>query len=96
MGAVDFIVSGDTVDTAKGKRGLVLAPLDAPSRSETSGAESAPVTFTLPEEPRESEKQIIDCCVEWRAGLTRPEWFHFVDPKFGASVYYLNTFCHIV
>ncbi|KAF8258505.1 hypothetical protein EI94DRAFT_1911940 [Lactarius quietus] len=62
MGAIDFIKHGSP--DAVVKRGLVLAPLDAP------GSVQAPLPSAAEEDL--SVQEIEKCCVEWRAGRVKP------------------------
>ena len=70
MGAIDFIKHGSPEAVAK--RGLVLAPLDAPGSVETSSNDAE-------EDP--AVKEIEKCCVEWRAGRVKPRWIFLIDSK---------------
>lgn len=71
MGAIDFIKHGSP--DAVVKRGLVLAPLDAP------GSVQAPLPTAAEEDP--SVQEIEKCCVEWRAGRVKPRWIFLIDSK---------------
>lgn len=71
MGAIDFIKHGSPEAVAK--RGLVLAPLDAP------GSVQEPSPMDAEEDP--SVKEIETCCVEWRAGRVKPRWIFLIDSK---------------
>ena len=71
MGAIDFIKHGSPEAVAK--RGLVLAPLDAP------GSVQEPSPNDAEEDPAVAE--IEKCCVEWRAGLVKPRWIFLIDSK---------------
>ena len=71
MGAIDFIKYGSPEAVAK--RGLVLAPLDAPGSVQESSLSDAE------EDPAVAE--IEKCCVEWRAGLVKPRWIFLIDSK---------------
>jgi hypothetical protein len=71
MGAIDFIKHGSPEAVAK--RGLVLAPLDAP------GSVQEPSTTDAEEDP--AVKKIDNCCVEWRAGRVKPRWIFLIDSK---------------
>ncbi|KAI0262038.1 hypothetical protein BC834DRAFT_892735 [Gloeopeniophorella convolvens] len=71
MGAIDFIKHGSP--EAVTKRGLVLAPLDAP------GSVQAPLPSDAEGDP--SVKEIETCCVEWRAGRVKPRWVFLIDVK---------------
>ncbi len=71
MGAIDFIKHGSPEAVAK--RGLVLAPLDAP------GSVQEPSTTDAEEDP--AVKEIDKCCVEWRAGRVNPLWIFLIDSK---------------
>jgi hypothetical protein len=83
MGAIEFIVSG-YVDTPKGKKGLVLAPLDAPDSSDIEAAETS--VPTLPFQDGDAAiQQIEECCTDWRAGVVKPEWIPLTEPKLGTS-----------
>jgi hypothetical protein len=80
MGALDFIVSGDS-DALKAKKGLLLNPFDV--EIDNPDAEEAPVTGVVPrwnlgEEPL---KKIEDCCKEWRLGKVKPHWVLYNDTK---------------
>lgn len=78
MGAIDFIVSGDS-DALKAKKGLLLAPLDVgDSLDDNAMITDAP---PLPREDNSAVQEIEDCCVEWRAGLVKAEWIALTDPK---------------
>ena len=78
MGALDFIVAGDS-DAVNAKKGLLLNPSDFDMESIEA------VEAVVNDAPRhfveEAIKQIDDCCVEWRAGLVRPHWVAFNDSK---------------
>ncbi|VDC01565.1 unnamed protein product [Peniophora sp. CBMAI 1063] len=81
MGALDFIKNGAPDHTLK--RGLVLAPLDAP--------ESEGVEIEHPErDPSPAVEEIERCCVEWRAGRVKPHWVAVREfkpaPKFGCAL----------
>lgn len=71
MGAIEFIKYGSP--DAVAKRGLVLAPLDAP------GSVQAPLPTAAEENP--SVQDIEKCCVEWRAGRVKPRWIFLIDSK---------------
>jgi hypothetical protein len=71
MGAIDFIKHGSPEAVAK--RGLVLAPLDAP------GSVQEPSATDAEEDP--AVKEIEKCCVEWRAGHVKPRWIFLIDSK---------------
>ncbi|KAI0290249.1 hypothetical protein BC826DRAFT_553820 [Russula brevipes] len=71
MGAIDFIKHGSPEAVAK--RGLVLAPLDAP------GSVQEPSPGDAEEDPAVAE--IEKCCVEWRAGRIKPRWIFLIDSK---------------
>ena len=71
MGAIDFIKHGSPEAVAK--RGLVLAPLDAP------GSVQEPSPNDAEEDP--AVKRIEKCCVEWRAGRVKPRWIFLIDSK---------------
>jgi hypothetical protein len=71
MGAIDFIKHGSPEAVAK--RGLVLAPLDAP------GSVQEPSTTDAEGDP--AVKEIEKCCVEWRAGRVKPRWIFLIDSK---------------
>ena len=71
MGAIDFIKHGSPEAVAK--RGLVLAPLDAP------GSVQEPSATDAEEDP--AVKEIEKCCVEWRAGRVKPRWIFLIDSK---------------
>ena len=71
MGAIDFIKHGSP--DAVVKRGLVLAPLDAP------GSVQAPLPTAAEEDP--SVQEIEKCCVEWRASRVKPRWIFLIDSK---------------
>jgi hypothetical protein len=71
MGAIDFIKHGSPEAVAK--RGLVLAPLDAP------GSVQEPSATDAEEDP--AVKEIELCCAEWRAGLVKPHWIFLIDSK---------------
>lgn len=80
MGAIDFIVSGDS-DALKAKKGLLLNPfnveVDNLDAVEAVSTDPAP-KWDLGEEPL---KLIEDCCQEWRAGKVKPHWVAYNDPK---------------
>ncbi|KAI0300676.1 hypothetical protein B0F90DRAFT_1722317 [Multifurca ochricompacta] len=71
MGAIDFIKHGSPEAVAK--RGIVLAPLDAPGSVQESPLEDA--------EEDQAVKEIETCCVEWRAGRVKPRWIFLIDSK---------------
>jgi hypothetical protein len=71
MGAIDFIKHGSPEAVAK--RGLVLAPLDAP------GSVQEPSATDAEEVP--AVKEIEKCCIEWRAGRVKPRWIFLIDSK---------------
>ena len=71
MGAIDFIKHGSPEAVAK--RGLVLAPLDAP------GSVQEPSPTDGEEDP--AVKAIENCCVQWRAGRVKPCWIFLIDSK---------------
>ncbi|KAI9439364.1 hypothetical protein H4582DRAFT_134194 [Lactarius indigo] len=71
MGAIEFIKYGSP--DAVVKRGLVLAPLDAP------GSVQAPLPTAAEEDP--AVQEIEKCCVEWRAGRVKPRWIFLIDSK---------------
>jgi hypothetical protein len=71
MGAIDFIKYGSPEAVAK--RGLVLAPLDAP------GSVQEPSATDAEEDP--AVKEIEKCCAQWRAGRIKPCWIFLVDSK---------------
>jgi hypothetical protein len=71
MGAIDFIKYGSPEAVAK--RGLVLAPLDAP------GSVQEPSATDAEEDP--AVKEIEKCCAEWRAGRVKPCWIFLIDSK---------------
>ncbi len=71
MGAIEFIKYGSP--DAVAKRGLVLAPLDAP------GSVQAPLPTAAEEDP--AVQEIEKCCVEWRAGRVKPRWIFLIDSK---------------
>jgi hypothetical protein len=76
MGAIDFIVSGDS----DAKKGMLLNPLNVESGNmESDGSAPKPVS-ELPEMD-ESLKKIERCCIEWRAGTVKPHWVPFNDSK---------------
>ena len=71
MGAIEFIKYGSP--DAVVKRGLVLAPLDAP------GSVQAPLPTAAEEDP--AVQEIEKCCVEWRAGRVKPRWIFLIDSR---------------
>ena len=71
MGAIDFIKYGSPEAVAK--RGLVLAPLDAPGSVQEPSATDA--------EGDPAVKEIETCCAEWRAGRVKPCWIFLIDSK---------------
>ena len=71
MGAIDFIKYGSPEAVAK--RGLVLAPLNAP------GSVQEPSATDAEEDP--VVKEIEKCCAEWRAGRVKPCWIFLIDSK---------------
>lgn len=71
MGAIEFIKYGSP--DAVVKRGLVLAPLDAP------GSVQAPLPTAAEEDP--AVQEIEKCCIEWRAGRVKPRWIFLIDSK---------------
>lgn len=79
MGAIDFIVSGDS-DALKAKKGLLLNPLDVELENlDSIEATAGPLSrWTLGEEPL---KVIEECCQEWRAGKVKPHWVPYNDYK---------------
>jgi len=89
MGAIDFIVSGDS-DTLKAKKGLLLAPLDAPYRPDNEAFHEN--SSATPPDSDASVKEIEDCCIEWRGGLVKPHWVGLNDPKFGNSLFPFRRF----
>ena len=74
MGALDFIATGDP-DPTKPKKGLVLAPLDATSESNS----------VVPQSEGPAVQEIEACCIEWRTGRVKPYWVALNEPKFGTS-----------
>jgi hypothetical protein len=83
MGAIEFIVSGH-VETSKGRKGLVLAPLDAPDPSDLEVVETDIPVLPLQDDDA-AIKQIEACCMDWRAGVVKPEWIPLTEPKLGTS-----------
>jgi hypothetical protein len=71
MGAIDFFKHGSPEAVAK--RGLVLAPLDAP------GLVQEPLVADAEED--RAVKEIEKCCAEWRAGRVKPCWIFLIDSK---------------
>ncbi|KAH9170253.1 hypothetical protein EDB89DRAFT_1334952 [Lactarius sanguifluus] len=71
MGAIEFIKYGSP--DAVAKRGLVLAPLDAP------GSVQAPLPTAASEDP--AVQEVEKCCIEWRAGRVKPRWIFLIDSK---------------
>ena len=82
MGAIDFIKHGSPEAVAK--RGLVLAPLDAP------GSVQEPSATDGEEDP--AVKEIEKCCAEWRAGRVKPRWIFLIDSKPTGSEYHLPPY----
>jgi hypothetical protein len=80
MGAIDFIKHGSPEAVAK--RGLVLAPLDAPGSVQEPSSSDAEVDPAVAE--------IEKCCVEWRAGLVKPRWIFLIDSKPTGSEFSLH------
>ncbi|KAI0048163.1 hypothetical protein FA95DRAFT_1558312 [Auriscalpium vulgare] len=72
MGALDFIKHG--APDVQAKKGLVLAPLDAPSTIKAV----APVDTRF-------IREVEECCVDWRAGRVRPHWVQLADTKPGGQ-----------
>ncbi|KAI0309101.1 hypothetical protein OF83DRAFT_1159297, partial [Amylostereum chailletii] len=70
MGALDFIKNGAPDHLLK--KGLVLAPLDAPGSRDI---EVEPVN----KEEDENVRQISECCAKWRAGRVKPHWVELRD-----------------
>jgi len=64
MGAID----GSPEPVAK--RGLMLAPLDAPGSVDTSPNDAG-------EDP--AVKEVEKCCIEWRAGRVKPRWIFLIQ-----------------
>jgi hypothetical protein len=91
MGAIDFIKHGSPEAVAK--RGLVLAPLDAPGSVQEPSATDA--------EGDPAVKEIEKCCVEWRAGRVKPRWIFLIDSKptgsepFSPSIYACFSFLRL-
>lgn len=71
MGVIEFIKYGSP--DAVMKRGLVLAPLDAP------GSVQAPLPSAAEENP--AVQEIEKCCVAWRADRVKPRWIFLIDSK---------------
>lgn len=93
MGALDFILTGESEALKAKKGGLVSGRMDVDSVA----GEVVPVLQTLPT-PKESEavKIIEDCCAEWRAGKVKPHWVSLGESKVGHGVrsrrYCFNSF----
>ncbi len=80
MGAIDFIVSGDS-DALKAKKGLLLNPFNVEDDQLDAGeavSTDPPPKWDLGEEPL---KLVEDCCKEWRAARVKPHWVAYNDPK---------------
>lgn len=84
MGAIDFIKHGSPEAVAK--RGLVLAPLDAPGSVQEPSATDA--------EGDPAVKEIEKCCVEWRAGRVKPRWIFLIDSKPTGSKPFFSLFIY--
>ncbi|KAF9476137.1 hypothetical protein BDN70DRAFT_995885 [Pholiota conissans] len=81
MGAIDFIVTGDS-DALKAKKGLLLNPFDVEIDNQQE-ADELPATgpvqkWNLGEEPL---KKIEDTCKEWRLDKVKPHWVLYNDTK---------------
>ncbi|KAI0284173.1 hypothetical protein BC826DRAFT_1179399 [Russula brevipes] len=83
MGAIDLIKHGSPEAVAK--RGLVLAPLDAP------GSVQEPSLGDAGEDP--AVAKIEKCCVEWRAGRIKPRWIFLIDSKSTGSFWTFEYLC---
>ncbi|KAF8966150.1 hypothetical protein BDZ97DRAFT_1809769 [Flammula alnicola] len=79
MGAIDFVISGDS-DALKTKKGLLLNPFDVEiDNMESDEATAGPIPkFSDEEEPL---RLIEDCCTEWRPGKVKPHWVSYNDTK---------------
>ncbi|KAI0065180.1 hypothetical protein BV25DRAFT_1822296 [Artomyces pyxidatus] len=75
MGALDFIKHGAPEQHLR--KGLVLAPLDAPS--------TLPALAPVIAEENSRVREIEQCCVEWRASRVRPHWVQLSDPRPGGK-----------
>ena len=84
MGAIEFIVSGGA-ESAKGKKGLILAPLDAPGGLDVEMSDGDSPTCAQKDDA--SIKQIEETCLAWRAGRVRPQWMDLMEPKFENSLF---------
>ena len=82
MGALDFIREG-APDHSSVKRGLVLAPLDAPNTFEHEVYMEADVPPNA--ELHIAVKKIEECAKEWRAGRLKPHWVELTDQKLPGS-----------
>ncbi|KAG8802752.1 hypothetical protein FRC16_008775 [Serendipita sp. 398] len=82
MGVIEFIKYGD-ID-AKSRSALTLGSAEASSKlktSEDSKGVSLTDTFDIDiDDP--NVKAISDCCLEWRAGITKPVYLYFSEPTF--------------
>ncbi|KAI5121538.1 hypothetical protein M0805_002598 [Coniferiporia weirii] len=78
MNAVDFILHGNK-DASKSRSTLVLAPLDSTSVKQESKIKEE--GFVNASEDDEISKQILECCIEWRANQVQPRWIFFSEHK---------------
>ncbi|KAF8906987.1 hypothetical protein CPB84DRAFT_337114 [Gymnopilus junonius] len=79
MGAIDFIVSGDS-DALKAKKGLLLNPLQVDMDDlEMDESKVNPLASPVKKESEEeiALREIELCCMEWRAGMIQPHWVYF-------------------
>lgn len=81
LDAVDFIQYGNRDKSTSQK--LLLAPIDGRSVRDGAVVEDEP----MPDSEDEFSRQIIDCCVEWRAGLIKPRWVYYTEHKGESSMY---------
>jgi hypothetical protein len=86
MGALDFIMTGDS-----GKKGPLLAPLDAPRKPKADAVAHVPAL----NEKDAPIREIEECCRQWRAGLVKAHWVALHDRKIGNSML-SRTFPHPV
>lgn len=89
LGALDFIREG-APDHSSIKRGLVLAPLDAPSTLDHETSLEGEVRQDA--ETHVAVKQIEDCAKEWRAGRVKPYWVELSEQKLvGSKLEFLRS-----
>jgi hypothetical protein len=73
MGAIDFIISGDS-DYMRARKHLVSL---ANSNQDAEKAHASTSAVVIPSQVQEIE----DCCVQWRPEHVRPEWFALTNQK---------------